>query len=425
MKGSMVVKKNEVEKLLCILDTFSELDDIRWKVQVEVKRNLINYCCDEKDLTADEKLLTHWLCYITDRQTPYQRIWEVGGYVVSHMVRAFCREDSRTVRELFGSYFFQGEDDKLRLKCDFTENEASNARLARYGIKKEAGTADRVEFASRYPSDDLVRMYRTLEILAKHYEKSLALFIATSFRSEDDYRQAIRRMAAALNKLTYAVGTVSVGEFKQGLENMADEAAAFEMPTKVRPGNMFGRKRLWCCVRDYLKSPEFNGVFVDALDALDERRVDTPERWNRDNQEMKHALDVIELPGDVWNNNEAFRDGLFTPYLTDKAKHWDMPKTIRNLYNELYEKDHRLRFYPEQLDVTFDFVPQMCERDMCDVCLFGDGIEEICHQQTGRLCPVALVSCGYRHNCNPEKCSMKENRSKGHCKLHKDARERA
>jgi hypothetical protein len=421
MKASMIVKENRVEELLSILATFSRLDDIRWSEKGNY--NLINYCCDEKDLTADEKLLTHWLCYITDRQTPYQRIWEVGGYVISHMVRTFCREHDRVVQALFDpdsgslSYVRRQEDGKLRLRCDFTTNEASNARLARYGIRKEAG---KVEFASRYPSDDLVRMYRTLEILAKHYKRSLASFIADSFDGENDVRRAVLCMAAALDKLTYVRKAYSIAQFKPGLETMAGEAAAFEMPKRVKPGAMFDRKRLWCCVRDYLKSADFNTVFVNALE---ERGVDASEKWHRDNDCLKQALDVIELPGDVWNNNEAFRDGLFTPYLSDGAKPLDMPQAIRKVYDELHRDNHRQGFYPEQLDVTFDFVPRMCQqRKMCDTCLFGGGVESVCHEKPGLLCPVALVSCGYQYKCDPQKCGL--NRTKGHCKLYMDPNER-
>ncbi len=408
MKNPLVVKENEVGKLIRILDMFSQLDDIRWSVQDNY--NLINYYCGAKNLSDDEKLLTHWLCYIADRQTPYKRVWEVGGYVISHMVRAFAQEDGRSVRNLFRSYVFRDDGDKLGLKCPLEAvNEAADTRLARYGI--EMGAVE-VKFASRYPSDDLLRMYHTLEVLAKHHGKSLAVFCEASFRPEDDDRQAIRRMATALDKLTYAVRTVPAGQFDQGLDEMEKKAEEFRMPPKAKPGHMFNRKRLWCCVRDYLKSPEFNKVFVAALK---KRSAENPERWNRQNDELKQALDAIELPGDVWNNSETVRDGLFTPCLSGKPQSWKMPQTIRGVH-KLLSEDRDLRFYPEQLDVTFDFVPRMCERSMCNVCLFGDGIGGVCHQKPGLSCPVALVSCGYRHDCNPAECRLKRNEAKAYCR---------
>lgn len=69
--------KEDVDILVRILETFSQLDDMRWSTQG--KRNLINYCCN--DLSDDERLLTHWLSYISDRQTPYERL---GGRGIRH-----------------------------------------------------------------------------------------------------------------------------------------------------------------------------------------------------------------------------------------------------------------------------------------------------------------------------------------------------
>jgi hypothetical protein len=54
----------------------------------------------------------------------------------------------------------------------------------------------------------------------------------------------------------------------------------------------------------------------------------------------------------------------FTPYLEvplkkNGEKKWDMPKTAREIYKSLPPA----AFYPEHLDVTFDFAPRMCEHD--------------------------------------------------------------
>ena len=360
-----------VKNIRTILDTFSQLDDIRWSMAANY--NLINYCHDK--LTDDEKLLTHWLCYVTDRQMPFQRIWDIGGYAISHLVHAFTTEDCKNVRVLLKSYI-RMENGKIWFECPL---ESGNSRLARYEI-----IGNKVKFASRYMPDDLVRIYRTLEILAFHNKKSFASFIAQVLTSnfKDDASQTVRYLATALNELTYKVGKVAVNQFDQALDKMAEEAANFKMPNKLKP-NLFGRKRLWCSLRDYLKSPEFNQVFVASLKNIG---LDNSERWSRTNPELKRALAVIELPGNVWNNSEVFRDGLFSPCLSNERQSWDMPRIIRIVY-EILRKDFDLRFYPEQLDVTFDFVPRMCQRNMCDVCLFGNGIEQVCHKKPGYLSP--------------------------------------
>jgi len=389
----------EPEKLRSIFAVFSALDDIRWSE--EANYSLINYCCD--DLSASEKLLTHWLCYITDRQMPFERIWDIGGYVISHLVRSYSRTPAKTVQGLLLSYV-KRDRKTMRFESPF---ERSNPRLKRYGIA--AGST--VSFASRYMPEDLVLIFRTLAVLERVAHRSLSRFVHIASEGAADMWLAILRVAAALNRLTYAAsGAVSASEYDAQVNEEMKKIADFELALDREPEEeLFGRKRLWCSLRDYLKSPEFNPIFVEAL--RDAGGSDT-HRWERSNPALKAALYALELPGDVWNNAELFRHGLFSPYVTNERKTWDMPRTIRKIYEMLNRPSD---FYPEQLDVTFDFVPRMCERTMCSVCLFGGGIKDICHQKENLLCPVALSSCGYRHRCAPETCRFRTNLVQGLC----------
>jgi hypothetical protein len=386
------------KELILILETFSHLDHIRWNEASNY--NLINYC--GKDLTADEKLLTHWLCYITDRQMPFERIWAIGGYVISHLVRCYTRESNRDIFDLLNVYI-QKRDNHIRLECPFEE---PNKLLENYGIVGKS-----VPFSSRYMPEDLTLIYRTLEVLDKNSQRSLSMFLEVIINDELDHWRAIRRMAATLNKLTYeAAGAVSAADFDKALKRTEKEARELKIDTDLEE-ELFGRKRLWCSLRDYLKSPVFNEVFVESLTKLKCKYAD---HWKRTDPKLINALGALELPGDVWNNAEVFRKGLFSPYLCNERESWDMPYTVRRLYKTII-KDHETSFYPEQLDVSFDFVPRMCERSMCDVCLFGNGIESICHQQAGRLCSVVLVACGYRHTCSPNSCDLKKDSVRTFC----------
>jgi hypothetical protein len=90
-----------------------------------------------------------------------------------------------------------------------------------------------------------------------------------------------------------------------------------------------------------------------------------------------------------------------------------MPQTVRAVYDAM-DGSIPSNCYPEQLDVTFSFVPRMCDSQMCEICLFGGGIREICHRQPGLLCPVTLVACGYKHKCNPDQCVLKGDRPRKH-----------
>lgn len=92
-----------------------------------------------------------------------------------------------------------------------------------------------------------------------------------------------------------------------------------------------------------------------------------------------------------------------------------MPRVVRGIHEQLAQAGIRV-FYPEQLDITFDFVPRMCEKQMCSLCFFGSGIGKLCHKQAGLWCPVTLVHCGYKHECNPTGCGFAEDLAKGLCK---------
>jgi hypothetical protein len=398
-KNSMqTLQITEPEKMVKILETFAKLDEIRWNTFTNY--NLVNYC--RNDLSADEKLLTHYLSYIMDRQMPFQRIWDIGGYVISHLVRAFKSNPNASVHDIAYGYIKQNK--KVYLECPCVR---PNNRLASYGINGET-----VQFRSRYMPEDAVLIYRTLLVLDKTSDRSLARFMDKAVGNETDIAKGIRKMACAMDKMTYSVaGAVSVSNFSKRMEHESATISEFNLDNSFKE-NLFGCKRLWCSLRDYLKSPEFNEVFISALNEVNAKNC---KMWSRPNSALQSALNVLELPGDIWNNSEIFREGLFRPYLANERKSWDMPRTIRKIYNIL-SKSPGLQFYPEQLDVSFDFVPLMCERDRCDVCFFGAGVSKTCHQKAKVLCPIVLYSCGYRYSCEPDTCNFKSDCVKGYCK---------
>ncbi len=395
-----------------ILKVFSALDDVRWSYTGNY--NLINYCAP--DFTPDEKLLSHWLCYVTDRQTAFERVWEVGGYVLSHLVRDFG-QGFKSVEDSFLDHIrFTATNQKQKLHFE-APLVHPNPRLAHYDILPPGP----VRFASRYMPTDAISILRTLLILEMTSGKSFTRFIYTVIHSEQDQRTAILKLAAALYFLTYTdIGQPQADELWDRLADLTPairaEATSFVgdqnayIAGLVQNFKPFRKKRLWCSIRDYLKSPEFNAYLVAALNTIDPMEA---SRWNRTDTVLTAAIDVIELPGDVWNNNRTFREGLFTPYLGSIPKTWDMPQTVRALYNAL--GGQASGFYPEQLDVTFDFVPRMCDRRMCGICLFGAGVTKLCHEIHGLYCPVTLAACGYVHLCIPTDCAFKSNPVQGTC----------
>jgi len=133
----------------------------------------------------------------------------------------------------------------------------------------------------------------------------------------------------------------------------------------------------------------------------------------------KLTYEQIELPGDVWDNSPLFRNNLFANVLDLNTipQSWNMPQIVRDIYNQLKDNEDIKDFYPEQFDITFDFVPRMCNKKLCNVCLFEEnGVASICIPTKDKYCPVALLSCGYIAECEEEECIIKQGISKRICR---------
>jgi hypothetical protein len=398
-------------QLLEVLRLFTALDEIRWGC--DRSEDLINSAV--ADLSPDEKLLTHWLCYIMDRQMPFQRIWDVGGYIISALVRDYSRERT-AVSEVVSQYYERFNENsqwRVRMLCGLA---APNDRLLRHGVSGQS-----VGFASRYMPDDLALIIRTLMFLDRLSDRSFIRFLRIVWDVEQAPRDAIEAIAAGLDLLTYSDATrVSAAGLPETLARTADAVAASALVRKgpqqaarewAHSFRRFEKKRLWCPLRDYLKCIEFNDAAQAALRPLDQA---TAGLWARGSTWSGVAVRALELPGDVWNNNLAFWHGLFLPHLKVSDPEINSPNLARQMYKALHDPEE-VGFYPERLDVSFDFVPNMCSRRRCQVCPFGAGVAPLCHQQSGLLCPVVMVSCGYYHPCNPDACSIRLDSAKGTC----------
>jgi hypothetical protein len=243
----------DARRLSDILNVFSDLDDIRWSQPVNY--NLVNYC--RTDLTPDERLLTHYLCYIMDRQTAFARVWDVGGYVVSHLVHEYARSRGLDVWSGILVNYVKWADNGIELQAPVL---TPNQRLQRRGIQGMS-----VQFSSRYMPEDLLLMFRTLVILDAVANRSLSRFIVHAIDCSQDMHEAIENMASAFEQLTYtASGAKSAGDFDAALVQVQASAGSFSLKQHASFPR-YQRKRLWCSLRDYLKSPEFNADFVAAL----------------------------------------------------------------------------------------------------------------------------------------------------------------
>lgn len=406
--------RGSIERIFTVA---SFLDAARWEDQRNY--NLINFHSNK--ISDDAKILTHWLCYITDRQTEFARIWDVAGFIFSELVDEIAVKrsldllnpnsaDSFFVRR--GNYHYKDMffDSSEHDKYLFVSHQkvGENPILPDYDFEKDMSPY----FISRfYPSDYMAILY-TLHAL-QHYDYSLAQFIGTFLESQSGDESLIAKLLYALYLLTYE----GVGQPKQTdidfPKNMRDAArrtkrlqeiladkkrfqAAFETFSEDL---IFRQKRAWCSLRDFLKSPEFGKYFLGALKTRGYTELDALS--------SDKALTQLELHGDVWNNNPKFRHCILKN--TGYAHRRDyFPELIRELFDNISPASG----YPEQFDVTFDFVPRMCDKNNCAICIYGTFVGKgkdfyrVCVRDETKYCPVTLVSCNYKILCKGEACSL-------------------
>jgi len=113
-------------------------------------------------LSHEQKILVHWLCYITDRRRPWQEVWTNGGQVFSELVDAYVKDDCASPADLR----------KL----------LSRTRFLAKGKEIDAFRSlihPSLTFAARFPAD-LFSIARTLVWLFD-YRKSVTRFLDDLF----------------------------------------------------------------------------------------------------------------------------------------------------------------------------------------------------------------------------------------------------
>jgi hypothetical protein len=384
----MTIRIKNSQKLIDIWKVIAWLDAGRWCN--ESNYNFINFF--RNDLTNSEKILTHWLCYITDRQMPFEIVWEKGGYVFSELVHTYSYSNCSS-QVLLNKYY---------------ESYIDNKGKKRYRFR----STDNTIFASRYVTDDYQNILQTLQVL-ENYNRNLVKYILSIIKQYQTEENLFLIIACCLHILTYQLGLHKKADPEKATQTLNDLNKFKETFTAFKRDLTNGKKRLWCSIRDYKKGL-YSKIFNEAIkEAAGKQAGESIKLWN------SLPMNQIELPGDVWNNSPILRNNLIGNVAEiETVPNWTMSEIIRKLYEQLKREDQRIEFYPEQFDVTFDFVPRMCFKKLCNVCPFGkNGAELICVSDSEKYCPISLVSCGYFAKCVGQKdCLIREKMGKGICK---------
>jgi len=409
------LRRQRVARLFGITDF---IDKARW--EGTDTESLINYA--PVNLSDDDKMLVHWLCYITDRQTAYERIWDVGGFIFSQVVCDAVKQKGLNILNPHSklSYFIPTKKHPGFEKNKFKKQGylfvsgirvRENQRLKDYGFNSD----DLPFFISRYYPADYKAILNTLKVLESH-GFSLARFIKSVIEKnivDLNSKDSVRKLLFSLYLLTYYnTGQPKADdiEFMTFLSEAASRAAKIESILSDQKqflsqfrsfleNDMYGQKRAWCALRDYLKSPEFNKYFANALKATGYKETVKLQ--------SKELLKQLELPGDVWNNNPKFRNCILKETGYEKSE-----ESLNLLLRQIYEEEKPPVGYPEQFDISFDLAQRMCESGECTICPYGvlngeaTELAKVCIRHQGYFCPVILVSCGYKTVCNPDRCEI-------------------
>jgi len=394
--------------LINIFKVISFYDQVRWNSISNY--NLINFY--KPDLDDDTKLLTHLLCYITDRQMAFERIWEVGGFVFSELTSNFKKNRNLELLNPNQSNSFIEKNGKGGYIFKSNSKVGNNSILIKsYGYKE----TDIVEFTPRYYPSDYYSFLFTFDILSK-YDFSLTKFVVEQINKHCEKDDFIKRILFSLYLLTYLdIGQPSktdikdfdknIGKAKERTEKVRiilDDSNNFEKEFEIfKKDTIFKQKRAWCSLRDFFKSPEFNMYFKNSLE---KENVDTSQLFS-----LK-SFQQFELPGDVWNNNSKFRNCIL-----ENTEYENSKKGLNKILRDYFEKNKEDLgdSYPEQFDITFDFVPKMCENNNCDICPIGllkgkanSKFKKTCVINKDYYCTVALTNCNYKIDCYGENCKL-------------------
>lgn len=420
------------------------LEDWRWTQDKEEYffetstycfKNNINNCFDKNNnnqLTeelAEKILLTHYLLYICDRQMDYRYIFKAGGYVISHMVEKYIKECSE-LEINWNNIFKICKKEKSYFLCapitDDNENEIykyfkNKARIIdnngesttskdKYELlfKTKKDNQQYAIFSSRYMLQDIACMYKTLLYLKENCDGSFKKLLKNNSNvictyDENKKINSEKSLANALFELTYqGISKILAKDFEKcnSIEEILD-AINKKIENHKKDSlekSRYSLKRMWCIIRDFLRHPIFSKCFQLTINKTDKEFEEY----------IKNNYHCIELPGDVWNNNSKFAECFWGK----SDKNFKSSKFAREKYKKNGENWKGCK--PIDFDITFNFVPKMCEVDMCDICPLKENAKKdewknkLCHEQEGKLCPLALYSCGIKHKCKGDNCILTE-----------------
>ena len=202
-----------------------------------------------KDMKSDEKILTHWITYVTDRMMKVKTaqkskgLWAKALPVFASWVKYYTKT---------------GNVEKLEKFWD-----QKNGFISIDRQKK---------FKSRFPKKDKDSILRTLNIL-KNYNRSLTSFIIAQIERFKNKEDLVSRISCCLFLLTYENRVK-----KEDLEELFIDSEKFEKYYEEwKKEKTQNKKRLWAAFRDYIKVGRIQRWVIESL--KEHKRDDLITLW--------------------------------------------------------------------------------------------------------------------------------------------------
>lgn len=445
-------KNQEINKNDIVYDYYCN-DDL-FKLE-----NLSSKNIEKRRKTAEAILLTHYLVYICDRQMPYEEIFKAGGYTISVLTKNFIEKREEILNSInIREYIRNLIKGMIEAEKKNNKNDNSSEKYSYYlcceikndeknQIKKYfeyKSMSEKAKFSSRFMVTDLLCIYRTLVYLCEKFDGSFSKFLNYAIGKKDEKpivynketKNKLYSLAYSMYKLTYQLIPQVKGNKEdiceilhleeQGIigtdkkinkylskipkENSDKNDEKYDKLWCIGGNNKViandysfykkkhNSKRLWCVTRDFIFHPVFSKCF----------EIITGEKAN---DLQKNNVSELELPGDVWNNNLKFAQCFwFSNKNYNQSEFGNIKNSsvfIRNLYeNEKlsnWKNNNKMKCYPKDFDITFNFVPNMCAKNKCARCPLNTNnnfnLSEYCHKQEGKLCTFVLYATGLEHIC--------------------------
>lgn len=415
------------------------LDDWRWDISPNDVLEGYKYysfgetlkrCFDNKGNVIIEKLgeiaekvlLTHHLLYICNRQMDARRIFSDGAEVISNIVEKYYEKDLK-----FDDYI----DKKTKTR---TVNMADGTTKEEYKDSYFLKIPENVTFASRYMLTDIACMQKTFNNLNNStketnkynpeekdkLEEKNRIIDNSKYQNFSEFLKYnsddITTLAQALYELTYQGvpviknSDVKVGKVIENINKKLQNRKVLKKNDKLCADCQFDNKkynlkRVWCEVRDFLYDPVLQECFKIIIGE---------KKFNTLKGEENANLSSLELPGDVWNNNSTFAGCFWGEEYTnlENKNNFNSSKFVREQFNKSNDENCWGGCYPHNFDITFNFVPRMCESNNCSICpIFknennenkkGKDWENLCHKTKEKYCSFALYATGVKHVCKGE-----------------------